>query len=82
MSEDVDFKIVPLPPPPISRSGIRRALGKLGDQVTTALHTAGFAFDRKDETRTRSQNDNRSGNCPTPRKAGQGRGCGPPYRSS
>jgi hypothetical protein len=59
MSEDVDFKIVPLPAAPISRSGIRRALGKLGDQVTAALHTAGFAFDPKDETRTHSQNENR-----------------------
>ena len=59
MSEDVDFKIVPLPAAPISRSGIRRALGKLGDQVTAALHAAGFAFDPKDETRTRSQNENR-----------------------
>jgi hypothetical protein len=37
MSKDVDFKIVPLLAAPISRSGIRRALGKLGDQVTTAL---------------------------------------------
>jgi predicted nucleotidyltransferase component of viral defense system len=59
MSEDVDFKIVPLPAAPVSRSGIRRALGKLGDQVTAALHTAGFAFDPKDETRNRSQNENR-----------------------
>jgi Nucleotidyl transferase AbiEii toxin, Type IV TA system len=59
MSEDVDFKIVPLPAEPISRSGIRRALGKLGDQVTVALHAAGFAFDPKDEACTRSQNENR-----------------------
>jgi len=57
MSEDVDFKIVPLPAAPISRSGIRRALGKLGDQVTAALHAAGFAFDPK--ACTRSQNENR-----------------------
>jgi hypothetical protein len=59
MSEDVDFKIVPLPAAPVSRSGIRRALGKLGDQVTAALHAAGFAFDPKDEACTRSRNDNR-----------------------
>ncbi|MGD0109563.1 MAG: nucleotidyl transferase AbiEii/AbiGii toxin family protein [Rhodopila sp.] len=59
MSEDVDFKIVPLPAAPISRSGIRRALGRLGDQVTAALHAAGFAFDPKDEACTRSQNENR-----------------------
>ncbi|HME40387.1 MAG TPA: nucleotidyl transferase AbiEii/AbiGii toxin family protein [Steroidobacteraceae bacterium] len=59
MSEDVDFKIVPLPTAPVSRSGIRRALGKLGDQVTAALQAAGFAFDPKDEACTRSQNENR-----------------------
>ena len=57
MSEDMDFKIEPLPAAPSSRSGIRRALGKLGDQVTVALHAAGFAFDPK--TCTRSQNENR-----------------------
>jgi hypothetical protein len=57
MSEDSGFKIVPLPAAPISRSGIRRALGKLGDQVTAALHAAGFAFDPK--ACTRSQNENR-----------------------
>ena len=59
MSEDVDFKIVPLSAAPASRSGIRRALGTLGDQVTAALHTAGFAFDPKDNTCTRSRNENR-----------------------
>jgi hypothetical protein len=59
MSEDVDFKIVPLPAAPISRRGIRRALGKLGDQVTAALHAAGFAFDPHDPANTRSRNENR-----------------------
>ena len=59
MSEDVDFKIVPLPAAPVSRSGIRRALGKLVDQVTAALHSAGFAFDPKDKACTHSQNENR-----------------------
>jgi Nucleotidyl transferase AbiEii toxin, Type IV TA system len=57
MSEDVDFKIVPLPAAPISRSSIRRALGKLNDEVTAALHAAGFAFDPK--ACARSQNENR-----------------------
>lgn len=37
----------------------RRALGRHGDQVTAVLHTAGFAFDPKDEARTRSQNETR-----------------------
>ena len=59
MSEDVDFKIVPLAAAPVSRSGIRRALGKLGEQVTAALLAAGFVFDPKDEAFTRSRNDNR-----------------------
>jgi hypothetical protein len=59
MSEDVDFKIVPLPTAPVSRSGIRRALGKLGDQVTAALHAAGFTFDPHDPACTRSRNENR-----------------------
>jgi hypothetical protein len=59
MSEDVDFKIVPLPAAPVSKNGLRRALGRLGDQVTAALHAAGFAFDPKDKACNRSQNENR-----------------------
>lgn len=59
MSEDVDFKIVPRPATPISRNGLRRALGKLGDQVTQALLDAGFQFDPKDNARRHSQNENR-----------------------
>jgi hypothetical protein len=59
MSEDVDFKIVPLPAAPVSRSSVRRALGRLGDQVTAVLHAAGFAFDPNDKACTRSQNENR-----------------------
>jgi hypothetical protein len=42
MSEDVDFKIVPLAAAPVSRNGLRRELGRLGDRVKAALHTAGF----------------------------------------
>jgi hypothetical protein len=76
MSEDVDFKIVPLPAAPISRSGIRRALGKLGDHVTAALHAAGFAFDPKDEACTRSQNENRYTVWQLPYAAGSGAGEG------
>lgn len=59
MSEDVDFKIVPRPATPISRNGLRRALGKLGDQVTQALLDAGFQFDPKDTSCRHSQNENR-----------------------
>jgi len=59
MSEDVDFKIVPLPAAPVSKSGLRRTLGKLVDQVTAALQAAGFPFDPKDKAYHRSQNENR-----------------------
>jgi len=59
MSEDVDFKIVPLPTAPTSRNGQRRALSYLTDKVTTALQTAGFVFDPTDPAHTRSRNENR-----------------------
>ena len=59
MSEDVDFKIVPLAAAPVSRNGLRRELGRLGDRVTAALHTASFIFDPNDKARNRSQNENR-----------------------
>jgi Nucleotidyl transferase AbiEii toxin, Type IV TA system len=58
MSEDVDFKIVPKPAAPISRNGLRRALGALRDRVTSALLAAGFAFDSEDEDVTWSRDDN------------------------
>lgn len=45
MSEDVDFKVVPLPAAPVSRSGVRRQLGQLHKRVTEAFKGAGFAFD-------------------------------------
>jgi hypothetical protein len=59
MSEDVDFKIVPLPTAPASRNGQRRALGDLTDRVTGALQVAGFVFDPADPACTRSRNENR-----------------------
>jgi Nucleotidyl transferase AbiEii toxin, Type IV TA system len=59
MSEDVDFKIVPRPATPVSRNGLRRALGKLGDQVPQSLLDAGFMFDPNDNTCKRSRNENR-----------------------
>ena len=40
MSEDVDFKIVPQPSAPVSRNGLRRELGKLGDRSATPENTA------------------------------------------
>jgi len=59
MSEDVDFKVVPLAAAPISKSGLRRALGALADKVTAALQAAGFAFDPHDTAHMRSRNENR-----------------------
>ncbi len=59
MSEDVDFKIVPRPATPVSRNGLRRALGKLGDQVTQSLLDAGFMFDPNDNACKRSRNESR-----------------------
>ena len=59
MSEDVDFKIVPKPAAPISRSGLRRALAKLRGQVRDALHAAGFVFDPKDGHAQHSRNEDR-----------------------
>ena len=59
MSEDVDFKIVPLPAAPISRSALRQQLGALRDRVTTALWAAGFEFDPHDRAALRSRNENR-----------------------
>jgi hypothetical protein len=59
MSEDVDFKIVPLPAAPVSRSILRQRLGRLRDQVTQALQGANFAFDPRDPARTRSRNESR-----------------------
>ncbi len=49
MSEDVDFKVVPLPAAPVSKSGLRKALGRLADPVTAALRAAGFACDPVDK---------------------------------
>lgn len=58
MSEDVDFKIVPLPAAPVSRSMLRQRLRSLRDQVTQVLLAAGFAFDPGDPAHTRSRNEN------------------------
>lgn len=56
MSEDVDFKIVPTPAAPVSRSALRQRLGVLRERVTEALRGAGFAVD---ELLTSSSNDSR-----------------------
>jgi hypothetical protein len=55
MSEDVDFKIVPTPAAPVSRSGLHRQRSALRDRVTAALRAAGFAFDPEDAVRSRDE---------------------------
>lgn len=55
MSEDVDFKIVPTPAAPVSRSGLHRQRSALRDRVTAALQAAGFAFDPKEAVRSRDE---------------------------
>ncbi len=85
MSEDVDFKIVPQAAAPVSCNGLRRELGRVGDKVTQALQDAGFAFDPADKTTASGRKVRTaipSGSYPMPALAGQGRGCGPPSRSS
>ena len=57
MSEDVDFKIVPLPAAPVSRSGLHRQRSALRGRVTAALQAAGFIFDPKDPAQTRSRDE-------------------------
>jgi predicted nucleotidyltransferase component of viral defense system len=55
MSEDVDFKIVPTPAAPVSRSGLHRQRSALRDRVTAALQAAGFAFDPKEAVSSRDE---------------------------
>ncbi len=78
-SEDVDFKIVPLPEAPASRNAMRRALGELINEVTAALQAAGFAFDPAAPACTRSRNENRYTIRHLLRPANP---CAPPSRSS
>ena len=73
MSEDVDFKLVPTPAAPVSRSGLRRQRSALRDRVTTALQAAGFAFDPKVAVRSRDENGYTIYQLPyTAGRAGQG----------
>jgi Nucleotidyl transferase AbiEii toxin, Type IV TA system len=57
MSEDVDFKIVPRPAAPVSRSVLRQQLGALRDRMTDTLQAAGFVFDPSDPSRLKSHNE-------------------------
>ena len=59
MSEDVDFKVVPLAAAPVSRSRLRQQLGNLRNHVTAALRDAGFVFDPSEPDHLRSRDQNR-----------------------
>jgi hypothetical protein len=76
MSEDVDFKVVPLPAAPVSRSGIRRHLGQLHKRVTEAFLGAGFAFDPRDKSVSWAMDSNRYGVWQLPYTSDNGAGEG------
>ena len=58
MSEDVDFKIVPLDGVPISGNQRRRHLGDLRNRITASLQAAGFHIDPADTAQLRSRDAN------------------------
>lgn len=59
MSEDVDFKIVPIDANPVSKSQRRRQLAELRDKITASLRAVGFPVDPADSAQLRSRDDNR-----------------------
>ena len=79
MSEDVDFKIVPRPAAPVSRSGLRRQLDRLRKQVSAALQAAGFAFDPADKSVAWARDEGRYAvwQLPYPSASGAGEGLRP-----
>ena len=58
MSEDVDFKIVPLDSAPVSSSQRRRQLGDLRNRITARLQAAGFQIEPGDTAQLRSRDAN------------------------
>lgn len=58
MSEDVDFKVVPLDIAPLSKHQRRRQLGDLRKRITVSLQAAGFQIDPGDTAQLRSGDDN------------------------
>lgn len=58
MSEDVDFKIVPIDANPVSKTQRRKQLAELRDKITASLHAAGFPIDPADSAQLRSRDDN------------------------
>ena len=77
MSEDVDFKIMPLPSAPVTRSGLHRERSALRRRVTTALQDAGFAFDPKEAVRSRDESSYTIYQLPYEATAGAGEGLRP-----
>jgi hypothetical protein len=77
MSEDVDFKIVPVPAAPVSRSIVRQQLGALRDRITETLQAAGIAFDPADHTRSRNENHYTVWQLPYDSESGAGEGLRP-----
>jgi predicted nucleotidyltransferase component of viral defense system len=59
MSEDVDFKVVPLAAAPVSKSALHRQLSALRARVTETLLAAGFTFDPTDPANLKSRNESR-----------------------
>ncbi len=59
MSEDIDFKIVPLPGnEDLKSTALKRELSALKRSVSAALVAAGFQFDEKDEAQVKARNQN------------------------
>jgi predicted nucleotidyltransferase component of viral defense system len=58
MSEDVDFKVVPLDNAPTSSNQRRRQLGDLRNRITASLQAAGFQIDPGDTTQLLSRDAN------------------------
>jgi hypothetical protein len=57
MSEDVDFKIVPTPAAPASRSALHRQRSALRGRITAALQAAGFPFDPQNPAQAKSRDE-------------------------
>jgi len=76
MSEDVDFKVVPLAAAPVSRSALRRQLDQLRHRVSTELQSAGFTFDAADKSVAWARDEGRYAVWQLPYRGGTGAGEG------
>lgn len=84
MSEDVDFKIVPLNGQPTSGNQRRKQLHAQRDRITGSLQAAGFPIDPAQPSQLRSRDSNRYTvfNLTTGSRAELRLNCGPRSRSS